>query len=155
MTLTTTAFTPGDLIPTPYTADGRDLSPPLTFANIPENTRELALICDDPDAPTPTPWVHWVIYKIPPDIASLPEGVTNSSTLPRPPGTVQGLNSWNTIGYRGPAPPPGHGLHHYHFVLYALDTPLDIQPGLDKNALLKAMEGHILVKGELVGVYGR
>jgi len=118
----------------------------------------LALICDDPDAPTPEAWVHWVIYKIPPDTTELPEGVAKTAQLSQPPGAVQGKNSWpsgQTIGYRGPMPPPGHGVHRYYFRLYALDTPLDVPPGATKAELLQAMEGHILAQGELMGTYQR
>lgn len=158
ITLTSTAFANGEKIPTRHTADGEDLSPPLSWSNLPDGTKELALICDDPDAPTPEPWVHWVIYKIPSDTASLSEGISNDERLDQPRGAVQGKNSFPkgaTIGYRGPAPPPGHGVHHYHFKLYAVDTELKLDPGADKAALLKAMNGHILAQGELVGTYER
>ena len=122
---------------------------------MPDEARELALICDDPDAPTPQPWVHWLIYKITADTTGLPEQVPPAAKLDAPVGALQGLNSWQTIGYRGPAPPPGHGTHHYHFKLYALDATLDLAEALDKPALLKAMAGHVLAEGELVGTYER
>ena len=152
------AFAAGEPIPKQYTGEGKDLSPPLCWTNVPERTRELALICDDPDAPTPEPWVHWVIYKIPPTEEGLPEGVPAKERLQTPVGACQGRNSWpsgQTIGYRGPLPPPGHGIHHYHFQIYALDTPIDLPAGADKKALLEKMQGHILAKGELVGTYQR
>lgn len=135
------------------------MSPPLVWSNLPKGTKELALICDDPDAPRKTPWVHWVIYKIPAKATGLLEGVPREKQLKQPAGAVQGLNSWddNNVGYRGPMPPVGHGPHHYHFKLYALDAPLDasVKAGLDKDGLLKAMQGHILAQGELIGTYER
>jgi len=158
--LTSTAFGAGQAIPPRYAEDGEDLSPPLAWSGLPEATRELALICDDPDAPSPKrpaaePWVHWVLYKIPPGAGGLPEGIPAAARLEDPPGAIQGNNSWPTIGYRGPAPPPGSGTHRYFFKLYALDVELDVAPGLDKKALLEAMSGHVLGEGELMGTYER
>jgi Raf kinase inhibitor-like YbhB/YbcL family protein len=152
------AFAQGHVIPKKHTGEGADVSPPLSWSNLPEKTKELALICDDPDAPGSEPWVHWVIYKIPADAKGLPEGVPRRSRLKEPVGAVQGKNSWSdgdVIGYRGPLPPPGHGVHHYHFKLYALDAPLGAEPGLEKRALLEKMEGHVLAEGELMGTYQR
>ena len=151
----TTAFEQGKAIPRRHGEDGEDLSPPLNWTDPPDGTRELALIVDDPDAPTQKPWVHWVIYKIPPEIRALPEGVPATATLDSPAGALQGKNSWGTDGYRGPAPPHGHGIHHYYFRLYALDAPLQAAHGLDKAGLLKLMEDHILEQAELVGTYRR
>jgi len=156
--LTSAAFGEGERIPVKYAGDGQDLSPPLSWSGLPEGTKELALICDDPDAPTPQPWVHWVIYKIPADCQGLPEGVGRSARLKEPAGAMQGQNSWpsgQTIGYRGPAPPPGHGVHRYFFKLYALDTPMVIEPGKDKKGLLAEMSGHVLGEGQLMGTYER
>lgn len=150
-----TAFADGERIPKRFTEDGEDVSPPLTWSGPPAGTKELALICDDPDAPTPQPWVHWVIYKIAAGTGGLPEKVPTPARLSEPPGALQGKNSWGRIGYGGPAPPRGHGTHHYHFKLYALDAPLDVAPGLNKDRLLAAMKGHILAQGELVGTYQR
>lgn len=158
MQLSSSAFAPGGAIPRRYTGEGEDISPPLQWTGVPTGTQELALICDDPDAPTPEPWVHWVLYKIPPQTTGLPEGLPKTAQLSQPPGAMQGKNSWTggqTIGYRGPMPPPGHGVHHYHFTLYALDAPLSIQPGETKKNLLKKMEGHILATAELIGTYQR
>ena len=117
--------------------------------------RELALIMDDPDAPTPEPWVHWVMYNLPPATERLPEGVRSIARPSSVAGAIQGKNSWNTVGYRGPSPPKGHGVHHYHFRLYALDQPLDLGEGLDKASLLKAIEGHVVAEGVLTGTYQR
>lgn len=154
--LTSSAFETGGAIPKKYTEDGDDISPPLTWDKLPPGTKELALICDDPDAPSKEPWVHWVLYKIPAEVRELPEGVETGERLETPPGALQGLNSWpsgRTVGYRGPAPPGG--THHYHFRMYAVDAPLTLEAKATKNALLKAMKGHILAEGELVGTYKR
>ena len=156
--LTSSAFTQGHPIPKKHTGEGEDVSPPLTWSNLPEKTKELALICDDPDASGREPWVHWVIYKIPAGAKGLPEGIPRKSKLKEPAGVFQGQNSWTDkeyIGYRGPKPPPGSGVHHYHFKLYALDAPLEAEPGLEKKALLEKIEGHILAEGELMGTYKR
>ena len=155
--ISSTAFAHNQVIPKKYTGDGVDVSPPLAWANLPEGAQELALICDDPDAPTPEPWVHWVIYKIPAAEKNLPEGVARTEKLAAPAGALQGINSWpsENIGYRGPKPPPGHGTHHYHFTLYALKSPLDVGPGLDKKALLAKISGQVLAEGRLTGTYER
>jgi len=155
MSIRSDAFADGRAIPRRHTGDGEDLSPSLTWSGLPEGTRELALIVDDPDAPRAEPWVHWVLHKIPADVTTLAEGIPPSPTLDKPQGALQGKNSWGTDGYRGPAPPRGHGTHHYHFRLYALDTPLHVPHGLDKPGLLRAMQGHILAQAETVGTYAR
>jgi hypothetical protein len=156
MILTSPAFKQNHLIPRRHTGDGEDLSPALSWSEVPPAARELALVVDDPDAPTPEPWVHWVLYKIPSGTAGLDEHILPAPRVSRPAGALQGRNSWpKGIGYRGPAPPKGHGLHHYHFRLYALDAPLALEPGADKSTLLAAMKGHILAEDELVGTYER
>ncbi len=155
LTVQSPAFDNNAEIPAKYTGDGEDVSPALSWSGVPEGAAELALVCDDPDAPRAEPWVHWVIYNIPAEASGLPENVTKAETLSAPAGAVQGTNSWGRIGYGGPAPPPGHGVHHYHFKLYALDAPLSLPPGADKDALLEAIAGHILAEGELIGTYQR
>jgi Raf kinase inhibitor-like YbhB/YbcL family protein len=155
MIIRSTAFADGQRIPLRHTGDGEDVSPPLQWVNLPGGTRELALIVDDPDAPAPEPWVHWIIYRIPGSVQELPEAIPRYPSINKLPGAMQGNNSWDSIGYRGPAPPRGHGLHHYHFRLYALDAALHLAPNLDKKAVLKAMESHILDQGILTGVYQR
>jgi Raf kinase inhibitor-like YbhB/YbcL family protein len=152
MTIESPAFKHNASIPAKYTDDGENISPPLTWSNHPEGTREFALICDDPDAPLAT-WVHWVIYKIPASAGGLTEKVAATESLAEPAGALQGKNSWKKIGYGGPAPPRGE--HRYFFRLYALDTALDVAAGLTKEELLKAMEGHILAEAELMGRYKR
>ena len=152
LTITTTAFIDGGAIPRKHTGDGQDVSPPLVWTDVPEGAKSLALICDDPDAPQPQPWVHWVIYDLPGDLTGLAEGVP-AEAPPHLPGAIQGPNSWGTAGYRGPAPPPG-GPHRYFFRLYALDTQFKA-PSLDADALRAKMAGHILAEGELLGTYER
>ena len=156
MTITSTAFKDGQPIPTKYTGEGDDVSPPLAWTGVHDGARQLALICDDPDAPTDEPWVHWVIYGLPPEITGLPEGVPTTEIVEAP-SAIQGVNGWpgRVIGYNGPMPPPGHGVHHYHFTLYALDVALELAPGASKAELLAAMDGHILATGELIGTYER
>ena len=155
--VTSTAFGHGQPIPKKYTGEGEDVSPPLSWSGVPEGARELVLICDDPDAPVAEPWVHWVIYKIPASTISLPEGIGKEARLSDPTGLFQGKNSWpsgQTVGYRGPMPPPGSP-HHYRFRLYALEARLPVQSGLTKKVLLQEMRGHVLAEGELVGTYER
>ncbi len=155
LSIQSTAFGEGQPIPRLYTGEGEDISPPLSWSDIPTSAKELAMIVDDPDAPRPQPWVHWVIYKIPADALGLAKGIPTDAELSSPAGALQGSNTSGDIGYHGPMPPPGHGVHHYYFKLYALDTQLDLKAGANKQALLTAMEGHILAKGELVGTYQR
>jgi Raf kinase inhibitor-like YbhB/YbcL family protein len=140
-------FDQGGAIPAKHTGVGQDLSPALNWYGLPEGTREIALVCEDPDAPRPEPWVHWVLYKIPADHTGVPEGDTE--------GALEGENDFGRRGYGGPLPPKGHGVHHYHFKVYALDTELDAPMGLSKDELLAAMRGSILDQGELVGTYER
>jgi len=156
--VTSTAFSDGQEIPKKYTGEGADVSPPLAWSGLPEGTRELVLICDDPDAPTPKPWVHWVIYKIPAAAKGLPEGIAKNARLKNPAGALQGKNSWpsgQTIGYRGPMPPPSHGTHHYEFKLYAMEAKLVVEPGLDKEVLLREIADHVIAEGQLTGTYER
>jgi Raf kinase inhibitor-like YbhB/YbcL family protein len=138
-------------IPKRYTGDGENLSPPLEWMGAPEETRELAVIVDDPDAPGSEPFAHWVICHIPPATTSLSGGASRGG-LPR--GTTEGRNSFKGEGYGGPAPPPGKA-HHYHFHVYALDTPIVAKGDVDRGTLLREMKGHILAEGDLVGTYER
>ena len=138
------AFIDGARIPVPHTGDGEDVSVELKWSGVPNGAKERALICDDPDAPTPQPWVHWIIYKITPTVQELPGGIPVNSQVETPIQALQGQNSWpsgSTIGYRGPAPPPGHGVHHYHFKLYALDRELDRHHPLDSHRHRSRMAG--------------
>jgi Raf kinase inhibitor-like YbhB/YbcL family protein len=151
ISVNSTAFRDGDTIPQKYTCDGEDISPPLAWEGVPEGAKSLALITDDPDAPAGT-WVHWVIYNLPPSRAGLPEGVPVEQVVAGI-GT-QGSNSSRRNGYSGPCP-PGNTPHRYYFKLYALDVELGLAPGASKSDLEKAMQGHILAQGQLLGKYGR
>lgn len=159
MQLTSTAFRDGETIPRRYTEDGENTSPPLAWSGVPPKTQELALIVDDPDAPQADPWVHWLIYNIPAGITALPEGIDrNPTTTGKLAGLHQGRNTWNqnNVGYRGPAPPKGHGTHHYHFKLYALDRSLNLAPLVQKGSLEAAMKKvQVLGTAELIGLYER
>ncbi|WP_036500750.1 YbhB/YbcL family Raf kinase inhibitor-like protein [Nitrosococcus oceani] len=154
LTLTSPAFNHQGEIPLDYTCDGQDISPELSWSNLPEGTKSLVLIVDDPDAPDPAApkmtWVHWLLYNIPPSAAGLPRGVLSSDL---PTGTREGLNDWDRVGYGGPCPPIGR--HRYFHKLYALAVELPDLGTPTKEALEKAMTGHILGQAELVGTYQR
>ena len=145
------AFKNGEFIPAKYTCKGKGVSPPLEWGGLPEGTKTLALICDDPDAPMGT-WVHWVLYDMPADKKSLPEAVKKDDILDD--GSKQGMTDFGRPGYGGPCPPPG-AAHRYFFRLYALDSKLDLKPKLTKKKLLDAIEGHIIEKSELMGKFKR
>jgi len=151
MQLTSDAFAQGQPIPARHAYDQENVSPELLWADVPPTTKSLALIVDDPDAPKGT-WVHWVLYGISPDLTGLPEELAKSPELFD--GAKQGINDYKEFGYGGPCPPPGKP-HRYFFKLYALDTKLSLKPGLSKDELLKAMEGHVVGEGELMGTYQR
>lgn len=150
MKLTSEVFSNEEMIPEKYTCDGQDISPPLQWEDVPEETKSLALICDDPDAPVGT-WVHWVIFDIPQDIDSLTENVSTTKEFAN--GSKQGINDFHKIGYGGPCPPGEK--HRYFFKLYALDKMLNLKPGISKSELERAMGKHILEKAELIGNYAR
>jgi Raf kinase inhibitor-like YbhB/YbcL family protein len=149
--LASPAFNEGDTIPRQFTADGKDVSPHLKWGDVPANTKSLALICDDPDAPAGV-WVHWVLYNLPADARELPEGLPAAKTLPS--GGRQGTNDFGNLGYGGPSPPAGKP-HRYYFKLYALDTTLNLEAGAKKADLVAAMKGHVAAEGQLMGRYGR
>jgi hypothetical protein len=150
MKIISSAFSEGGGIPSKYTCDGQDISPPLEWKDAPGDTKSFALISDDPDAPGGT-WVHWVAFNIPPTAAKLEENIKHDREFAN--GMKQGSNDWPKIGYGGPCPPSG--THRYYFKLYALDTMLDIKPGATKEQLLKAMKGHVLAEARLMGKYKR
>ena len=150
MNISSAAFTEGGMIPKKYTCDDKNVSPPLTFGDIPAGAKSLALIADDPDAPVGT-WVHWVMYNIQPSTNSLPENMPPEKVLSS--GARHGINDFRYIGYGGPCPPGG--THRYFFKLYALDTILDLSPGASKKDLLGDMRNHILAEASLMGKYKR
>lgn len=143
--ITSPSFAAGAMIPARYTCDGEDINPPLVIGNVPEKTRSLALIMDDPDAPMGT-WVHWVVWHLPPQTREIGENAL-------PGEASQGKNDWKRNRYGGPCPPSG--THRYYFRLYALDTVLKLGPDTAKGDLERAMTGHILARGELMGTYHR
>lgn len=152
MQITSPAFDHMAEIPRVYTCDGRDISPPLVFSDIPAGTQSLALIVHDPDVPSPDAprriWVHWVLYDLPADCKGLAEAVRQL-----PAGTLEGKNDWGRTGYGGPCPPKGR--HRYFHTLYALDCRLPDLRQPTKAALEEAMQGHILARAELIGTYQR
>ena len=148
--LTSSVFDDGAAIPSRYTCDGRDISPPLAWTEPPAGTNSLALIHDDPDAPGKT-WVHWVLYNLPPALRSLPEAFPPDQEFAD--GTRQGVTDFGRTGYGGPCPPSG--THRYVFKLYALDTVLSLAPGATKRQTESAMEGHLLAQAKLIGTYRR
>jgi len=149
--LTSTAFSEVGLIPSKYTCDGLDVSPPLRWEGYPLQTASFAIIMEDPDAPGGV-FTHWLIYNIPPSLNKLDEDVPKSGELPF--GALQGLNDFGGIGYGGPCPPPGKP-HRYVFKIYALDSRLDLGPGATRSELMRAMEGHVVAEASLTGVYSR
>ena len=151
MQLTSTAFTEAQPIPSKYTCDGENISPPLSWNGVPTGTKSLALIVDDPDAPAGI-WVHWVVYDLPATASELPEGLPKSQYVPG--GAKQGLNDFKHLGYGGPCPPAGKA-HRYYLKLYALDRVLELKPGSTKQEVERAMEKHTLAHGQLMGTYKR
>lgn len=145
------AFEHNEKIPRKYTYQNGNISPELVFSGIPPETDSLALIMDDPDAPIGV-FSHWIIFNLPKDTSGLPEKIPLSPELPD--GSLQGKNGYGETGYGGPFPPPGKP-HHYNFTLYALDTKLNLKPGATREEVLNAMEGHILEKTTLCGIYQR
>ncbi|MFH1879029.1 MAG: YbhB/YbcL family Raf kinase inhibitor-like protein [Candidatus Omnitrophota bacterium] len=142
-------FNDGDRIPVQYSGKGENISPPLFWNDVPDGTESLALIMDDPRAPTGT-WVHWVIYDIPATARSLAENIPRESRLED--GTLQGINSFRWIGYSGPFPPAGPA-HRYIFRLYALDTTLNLPADANKGQVINAMQGHVLAEANLAGIF--
>ena len=151
LTLSSTAFVEGGDISTKYTCDGEDVSPPLTWNNVPSDTQSFVLIMDDPDAPGGV-FTHWVLFNLPADTRQLPEAVPTEEELDN--GARHGLNSFGNTGYGGPCPPPGPA-HRYQFTLYALDTTLNLSAGASKQQVLNALQGHILASAALTGLYQR
>ena len=144
------AFEENDMIPVQYTCDGKDLSPPLAWDNIPDGTKSIALICDDPDAPMGT-WVHWVLFNLPAETRELVENIPPDEILKN--GARHGKNDFRNFGYGGPCPPSG--IHRYYFKVYALDSVIGLSAGATKRQLVEAMAGHILAEGQLMGKYKR
>ncbi len=151
MEVSSRAFGNGETIPKEFTADGRNVSPPLRWSGAPPATQSYAVIVDDPDAPAGL-WTHWVLFNIPADRFELPEAVPPENEVLD--GALQGTNSFNKIGYGGPSPPKGKP-HRYFFHVYALDRKLDLKAGASRAEVDAALKGHILAKGQWMGTYGR
>lgn len=150
ITVTSPAFEDGAMIPSLYTCRGQNLSPAINWQDIPQGTGSIALTADDPDASVGD-WVHWVVWNIPAKLTGLPESLSTDAALPD--GTRQGITDFGRSGYGGPCPPSG--THRYYFKVYALDTRLDLPDTTTKKDLLRAMEGHIIARGRLMGKYKR
>jgi Raf kinase inhibitor-like YbhB/YbcL family protein len=160
MTLTSPSFRNGQPIPAKHTCSGEDVSPALKWEGAPAGTKNFALIADDPDAPGGT-WVHWLIYDM--NVSELEENTSKIEAVGEWIGSAtkkkwfaaQGMNDFGKVGYGGPCPPRGHGVHHYHFRLYALDAELNLAPRVTRKQLEAAMKGHIIAETELVGTFQR
>jgi len=151
MKITSPGFAEGQPIPSKYTCDGENVSPALSWDQVPPAAKAFTLICDDPDAPAGT-WVHWVLYDLPASNRALREGIQPAAQLPS--GASQGHNDFRQSGYGGPCPPPGTS-YRYYFKVYALDGTLGLKPGATKADVETAMKGHILGEGQLMGTYKR
>ena len=152
MKLTSMIFENGGKLPIKYSCDHDNISPDLAWEEVPIGTKSFAIIADDPDAPAGV-FTHWIIYNIPPEIRSLPERMPDSAKLES--GALQGRNDFRKIGYGGPCPPTGHGPHHYHFKLYALNRMLDLEAGVSREQLEETMKGHMLGWTQIIALYER
>jgi Raf kinase inhibitor-like YbhB/YbcL family protein len=146
LALRSPAFANHEPIPARHTADGENVAPALEWSGVPDGTAAFPVVVHDPDAPLVDGFTHWVAYGIPGDARGLREGGGDA---------VEGVTSRGDSGYRGPAPPPGHGVHHYYFWVYALDEDLGLEPGLDRRALFERIEDHVIEQARLVGTYER
>ena len=142
--ITSPAFEHHERVPDRHTSNGEDVAPALEWSGVPEGTKAFVVVVDDPDAPLVNGFTHWIAYGIPGDATGLPEGGGE---------VVAGTNSAGEQGYVGPAPPSGHGTHHYYFWVYALDEELELEPGLDRQALMGRIEDHVIEQARLVGTY--
>ena len=153
-TLTSPSFRNNQPMPAKHSCEGVDASPALKWEGAPAAAKSFALICDDPDAPGGS-WVHWILYGIPASTTELPENIAKTETVAALGNAKQGMTDFGRVGYGGPCPPRGHGVHHYHFRLYALDTDLNLSARASRRQLEAMMKGHILAQAELVGTYQR
>ena len=150
LAITSSAFKEGSLIPSQYTCDGKDISPPLAWSGIPKEAKSIAIIADDPDAPK-RPWTHWIIYNIPASETKLAENIAKTDILDN--GIKQGFNDFKKFGYGGPCPPTG--THRYYFKIFALNAILELTGEVTKDDLFKTMKPHIIAQGRLMGKYQR
>lgn len=157
LTVTSATLKANETIPKDHTADGRNVSPAISWSGAPAATKQFALVLDDPDVPMPGGFVHWVVYQIPAAAKGLPAELPMGAALTGPAdiaGTIQGVSGFRQAGYRGPAPPPGKP-HHYTFTVFALDAELPLEAGLNRTQLMEAIKGHIIGQGSLVALYER
>ncbi len=152
--VTSVGFANGGPIPRHFTQDGDDVSPPIQWSGVPSAAREIVLCCEDPDAPATRPYLHWLARAIDPKTVELQENVEKVKS-PATASMIQARNGAKRLGYAGPAPPLGHGVHHYHFQVFALDLRLALDDNADRDTITDAMRGHVLAYGELVGIYER
>lgn len=154
MELSSLAFEEGEEIPTEYTCDGANISPPLRISGVPEETAALALVVDDPDVPTPNRrFVHWLLWNLPPDTEQIPQSVPRGPSVSELGGAVQGTNDADEVGYSGPCPPGADGPHTYRFFLYALEEELKVEAGATRDQLDAAIEGKFVAEALLEGTY--
>jgi Raf kinase inhibitor-like YbhB/YbcL family protein len=153
LSVTSDSFASEQPIPETFSEYGKRQSPELRWNGVPDDAASVALVVEDPDAPTPAPFAHWVLYNLPPDLHELPASVPADVRLPELGNAAQGRSSAGPVGYFGPRPPRSDGPHHYHFEVFALDCVLDVEPGADRDAVVAAMRGHVLASGQLVGTY--
>ncbi|MDB4943228.1 MAG: YbhB/YbcL family Raf kinase inhibitor-like protein [Labilithrix sp.] len=143
--VTSSAFTDGGSLPRAFTTDGAGVPPTLAWSNVPAGTCSIVVIAEDPDAPTPSAFVHWLVYGMPAEVSGIAPGHAH----------LEGKNSLLTDGFTPAAPPAGHGIHHYHFQVFALDTVIDLEQGAGRSTLLEEMRDHVLAWGEIVATYER
>lgn len=153
--LATSAFASGESIPPRFTCEGEDVSPPLAVESVPTGADSLALIVDDPDAPGTDPFVHWLLWNVPPGTTRISSGIPRTETVDSLGGAAQGTNDFDAVGYRGPCPPAGNGPHTYRFRLHVLDSMLSLDPGADRSAVEGAMAGHQVGDATLTGTFQR
>lgn len=149
MKLTSPAFEHQTKLPIDYSCHGKNIHPPLQVQGVPAAAKSLVLIMSDPDAPQPQPWIHWVLFNISPKMTEINEAAPYNTLE----GAKRGKNTAQTLEYYGACPPQGHGVHHYHFMLYALDTMLDLPEGVSYEMIKQAMQGHIVSQADLIGLY--
>lgn len=149
--LTSPAFAHDARLPVRFTGDDEDMSPPLEWVGVPEGTRELVVVCDDPDAEEGV-LTHWIVYGIDPGMPGLPEGLPDDAIIEDPVSVVQGLNEFDASRYNGPVPDEDRGPHRFFFRLFAMDVELDVPPGINRSELRRAAKGHIIATAELVGI---
>lgn len=153
ITVESNTFADGRTIPDAHSDYADGLSPELRWIGTPSGTRSVTLVAEDPDAPRKAPFIHWLLYNLPGHINQVPAGIPSDARLPQFDTAAQGVSSRGTIGYYGPHPPKDDGPHHYHFEVFCLDAALDVPPGATREEVMSAMAGHVLAKGEVVGLY--